>query len=59
MTTEMKFDNYFMYAIDNMGGQGNGAPPCGPMDGNFCAEYTNGEANCCTHVVMTDEGSGE
>ena len=30
MTTEMKFDNYYMYGIDSMGGKGNSAPICGP-----------------------------
>lgn len=36
LTTEMKFDKYMLYGVDNVGGKGNGAPPCGPGDGNEC-----------------------
>ena len=30
LTSEMKFDQYFMYGIDNMDTDGSTAPPCGP-----------------------------
>jgi len=30
----MKFDKYFLYGIDNMGGSGNGAPECGMSNPN-------------------------
>jgi len=30
LTTEIKFDKYFMYGIDNMGGNSDDMPPCGP-----------------------------
>lgn len=56
MTTEMKFDQYFLYSIDNFGGKGNNAPPCGPHANNdYCAESSNSGETCCTHVVMWDQ----
>lgn len=30
LTSEMKFDNYFMYGVDEMGTKGNSAPSCQP-----------------------------
>lgn len=62
VSTEMKFDQYFMYSMDNLDAQGNSAPPCGPsLQGGKdpCKEITGSENTCCTHVVMTDQGSGK
>jgi hypothetical protein len=55
----MKFDKYMLYGTDNMGGRGNGAPRCGPGDGNACMDLQGSRKACCAHVVMTDGGSGE
>lgn len=54
----MKFDKYYMYGIDNMGGKGNGAPGCGPGI-DECSKLVNSKESCCAHVLMTDEGNGE
>lgn len=55
VTTEMKFDNYFLYSIDNFGGSENGAPPCGPdADYDHCADSTKSGESCCTHIVMSN-----
>lgn len=60
LTTMMKFDRYFMYGIDNVGGKNNSAPECGPgMKDDVCKELTKSDKSCCTHVVMTDGGNGE
>ena len=56
-----KFDNYFMYGIDQMGGDASSMPHCGPATSgqkDTCREMY-GEDSCCTRVVMTDQGSGE
>lgn len=59
LTSKMKFDKYFMYGVDNMGGKGNGAPECGPgHKHDACKELTKSDKSCCAHVVMT-EGNGE
>jgi len=55
LTSMMKFDEYFMYGIDNLGGDGNNAPPCGPGVESQCMEGKS----CCSHVLMTDNYSGE
>ena len=61
VSTETKFDDYYMYSMDQMGSQGNSAPSCGPSaDGtDECKARAGGGDSCCTHVVMTDRGSGE
>ena len=61
LTSEAKFDKYFMYGIDNMDSTGNNAPPCGPgFDpmNDPCKAIVGEEDTCCTHVVMTDRDSG-
>lgn len=59
MTSEMKFDKYFLYGIDNMGGQGNGAPEtCSGGQDDPCKNLVGSGKSCCAHVVMTDRGSG-
>lgn len=59
LTSEMKFDKYFMYGIDSMGARGNNAPECGPgmANGAQCRGGSNGQKSCCAHVVM-NEGDG-
>lgn len=63
VTSQVKFDEYFAYGIDNVGGEGNNAPPCGPGDEQVCQElvYQQGGSHksCCAHVVMTDGKAGE
>jgi hypothetical protein len=62
VSTEMKFDQYFMYSMDNIDAKGNSAPACGPSTQGGrdpCKEITGSENTCCTHVVMTDQGSGK
>ena len=51
LTTEMKFDQYFMNGLDNLNAKGNNAPPCGPGE-TACSDMF--EQSCCTHVIMTD-----
>ena len=58
LTTEMKFDKYFLYSIDNIGGSSNGAPPCGSDAGiDHCTESSHGGETCCTHVIMWDDST--
>lgn len=56
ITSETKFDQYFMYSIDNMGGNSDEMPPCGPQaDYDKCKDLAGSENTCCTQVVMRDE----
>lgn len=59
--TETKFDQYYMYSMDQMDSHNNSAPDCGPsaMNGTDECKERAGENSCCTHVVMTDRGSGK
>lgn len=60
-TSVTKFDDYFMYGIDQMGGDASSMPQCGPSttgEDDMCRTMY-GEESCCTRVVMTDQGSGE
>lgn len=60
LTSQQKLDQYMMYGIDNMGATANDAPECGPGTGDCGAHFHNeGGPSCCTHVVMTDGGSGK
>jgi len=61
ISSEMKFDKFFLYGMDNIDGKGNSAPGCGPSNGgkDACKEITGSENTCCTHVVMTDQGNGK
>lgn len=57
MTTEMKFDKYFMYGIDNMGGNSQDMPPCGPgVKRDACKRSVNSKETCCAHVATVDNG---
>lgn len=57
----MKFDKYFMYGVDSMGGEGNSAPQCGPgmPNGAQCRGGSYGQKSCCAHVVMMEGGGRE
>ena len=62
LITETKFDQYYMYSMDQMDSDGNSAPNCGPsaLQGeDECKQMAGGGDSCCTHVVMTDRGSGK
>lgn len=56
LTSIMKFDKYFMYGMDNMGGKGNSAPECKIGAKDPCKKESG--KSCCAHVIMT-EGNGE
>ena len=56
LKTVMKFDRFFMYGMDNMGGRNNSAPECKPNATDPCKKESG--KSCCAHVVMT-EGNGE
>jgi hypothetical protein len=58
ITTNVEMDDMKMYGVTNMGGKGNGAPKCGPNDGDSCAKRF-GPKSCCAHVLMTDDKNGE
>ena len=57
--TTMKFDNYFMYGMDYVGGEGQHGydmPPCGPdAKYDLCKEKVMSQETCCAHIV----GMGE
>lgn len=57
VTTEMKFDQYFMYTIDTMGEDGyDTTPPCGPdAKHDSCKDKVYSQNTCCSHVVMMDD----
>jgi hypothetical protein len=60
--TETKFDQYYMYSMDQMDAHNNSAPDCGPsalLGEDECKNRSGGGDSCCTHVVMTDRGSGK
>ena len=56
ITSEMKFDKYFLFGIDNMGGQANNTPPCGPnIEYDSCKDSVNSDETCCTHITFWDQ----
>ena len=59
--TETKFDNYFMYAIDQSGpmdGRGYNTPQCGPeAERDMCKEKVFSQDTCCANVVMNDRNN--
>jgi len=61
ISSEMKFDKFFLYGMDNIDAKDNSAPGCGPSNGGKdpCKDITGSENTCCTHVVMTDQGNGK
>ena len=61
ISSEMKFDKFFLYGMDNIDAKNNSAPGCGPSNGGRdpCKDITGSENTCCTHVVMTDQGNGK
>jgi len=58
MTTEVKFDRFYMYGMDSMGGKDQ-APVCGTGKNEECEKLTGSKKNCCAKVVMTDQEKGE
>lgn len=53
----MKFDKYFMYSIDNMGGNTNEMPACGPSAKMYeCQKTVNSRETCCAQVVTMADG---
>ena len=56
----MKFDQYYLYGMDNIDGKNNSAPHCGPGHvKDACKKTLNSKKSCCAHVVMTDQNSGD
>lgn len=61
ISSEVKFDNYFMYGIDQYGGDPNSVPRCGSnvQAGQDDCKERFGFDSCCAHVIMTNQGSGQ
>lgn len=55
LTSIMKFDQYFMYAIDSMGMTDGVSPPCGPDSVHAsCKDAMQSDTACCTLVDFED-----
>lgn len=62
ISTMTKFDDYFMYSMDNIDSTHSMAEQCGPgleQGRDPCKELVDSGESCCALVVMTDKGSGK
>lgn len=56
LTTEMKFDKYYMYGMDTNSAK---TPECNTGTAAECEKITGSKEYCCAKVVMTDEKGGQ